>query len=187
MQRPRPAFSLIEVVLVLTLIGIVAGWAITNLRASGYQMDSNVRLLQNAMIGAQQTAITRNVTVQVMFDATLQRIRILQDADDDGTASESEVMSYRPLFDGARFLTPATTLDGALPYYLTGPGVIETGNPLQRAIRITPNGALSGDVVVYLGTTAARPNDMRALTIIGATARTGFWSHATGAWRQRDY
>jgi hypothetical protein len=69
---------------------------------------------------------------------------------------------------------------------MTGPGIIETGNPLQRAITIEPNGSVSGDVVVYIGSPRALPEDFRALTVVGATARTGFWSRAGGSWRQRD-
>jgi prepilin-type N-terminal cleavage/methylation domain-containing protein len=182
----RRAFTLIEVLMVMALIGIVAGWAITRFSASGYKMDSNIRMLQNVLIGAQQTAITRNVHVQVMFDAVNDRVRTLLDTDNDGTASSGETVTFRGL-DGAQFLTPTGTIDGAAEFYMTGPGVIETGNPLQRAIRIAPNGALSGDVVVYLGTTAGRLQDLRALAITGATARTSFWSRATGAWRRRDY
>ncbi len=186
MRNPRRAFTLIEIIMVMALIGIVAGWAITKVRAAGYRMDANIRMLQNTLIGAQQTAITRNVVVQVMFDANLHRVRILQDADDNGAVGGSEVVSYRALFDGARFLTPDSTLDGALPYFLTGPGKIEI-DPTHRAIRIAPNGTLSGDVVVYIGTSTARKGEMRALTIVGATARTAFWSRASGTWRQRSY
>jgi prepilin-type N-terminal cleavage/methylation domain-containing protein len=182
----RRAFTLIEIAMVIVLIGIVAGFAVSRVNITGYRIDANIRLLQNALIGAQQTAITRNVYVLVMFDASSHRVRILQDADNDGTVSASETVTYRAL-DNARFLTPATTLDGALPIYLNGPGVIETGNPLQRAVRFAPNGALSGDAVLYIGSTSDRPDDMRALTIVGATGRTAFWSHGGGAWAQRNY
>jgi prepilin-type N-terminal cleavage/methylation domain-containing protein len=185
-KTSRRAFTLVEIMMVMVLIGIVAGFAVSRVNVTGYRMDSNIRLLQNALIGAQQTAITRNTHVQVMFDATQHRVRILQDTDNDGTVGVSETVVYRAL-DNARFLTPATTLDGALAIYLTGPGVIETGNPLQRAIRFAPNGSLSGDVVLYIGSTSDRPDDMRALTIVGATGRTGFWSHGGGAWAQRNY
>jgi type II secretory pathway pseudopilin PulG len=178
-----------EVLIVMALIGILAGWAVTRFSATRYKMDANIRFLQNALIGAQQTAISRNVAVQVMFDAsssTGHRLRILLDADDDGTVAVSETVSYRPL-DGALFLSPATTIDGALPAYATGAGLV-TGRPaLMQAIRIGPNGALAGDVVVYIGTSTARPNEMRALAIVGATARTSFWSHANGSWVRRDY
>lgn len=172
--------------MVMALIGIVSGWAISRFSASGYKMDSNIRMLQNVLIGAQQTAITRNVNVQVMFDAVNDRVRILLDTDNDGTSSAGETVTFRGL-DGAQFLTPTTSIDGAAEFYMTGPGVIETGNPLQRAVRIAPNGALSGDVVVYIGTAAGRDIDLRALAITGATARTAFWSRLTGAWRRREY
>jgi prepilin-type N-terminal cleavage/methylation domain-containing protein len=182
----RRAFTLIEVLMVMALIGIVAGWAVSRFSASGYKMDSNVRMMQNMLIGAQQTAITRNVNVQVMFDAVNDRVRVLLDADNDGTASAGETVTYRGL-DGAQFLTPTVSIDGAAEFYMTGPGAIETGNPLQRAIRIAPNGSLSGDVVVYIGTVAGRTTDLRALAITGATARTAFWSYLTGTWCRRDY
>ena len=172
--------------MVVALIGIVAGWAISRVGASGYKLDANIRMLQNLLIGAQQTAITRNVHVQVMFDAANERVRVLLDADNDGRVSEGEVATFRAL-DGAQFLTPTMSVDGSSPFYLSGPGAIETGNPLQRAIRFAPNGALSGDVVVYIGTSAGRDADLRAIAIAGATARTAYWSYATGQWRRRAY
>ena len=69
---------------------------------------------------------------------------------------------------------------------MTGPGVIATGNPLQKAIRIAANGSLSGDVVVYIGSPRKLPEDFRAMTIVGATSRTGFWSNGGGVWMKRN-
>lgn len=185
----KRGFSLIEILTVMALIGILAGWAVTRFTSARYRMDANIRLLQNVLIAAQQTAIARNFPVQVMFDAssaTDHRVRILLDADDDGQASVNETVTYRPL-DGALFLTPASTIDGALPAYVTGSGLVSGRPALQQAIRIGPNGALGGDVVLYIGTATTRPNEMRALAIIGATARTAFWSHSNGSWARRDY
>jgi prepilin-type N-terminal cleavage/methylation domain-containing protein len=182
----RAAFTLIEILMVMALIGIVAGFAVARVSFVGYRMDANIRLLQNVIIGAQQTAIQKNTMVQVMFDANAHRARILQDFNANGVMDASDSVRYRPLADGAQFQAPTTTLDGAAAAYMTGPGVVETGNPLQLAIRISPNGALSGDAVVYLGSGRRLDGDRRALTIVGATARTGFWSNATGTWRQRD-
>lgn len=186
MRPRRPAFTLIEILMVMTLIGIIAGFAVTRVSYWSYRMDANIRLLQNAIIGAQQLAITRNVTVQVMFDADAHRVRILQDFNNNGIMDASDSARFRPLADGAQFQEPPTTLDGAPAAYMTGPGVIATGNPLQLAIRIAANGSLSGDVVVYIGSPRRLPEDFRALTIVGATARTGFWSRGGGAWRKRD-
>lgn len=184
--RRSRGFTLVEILFVIALIGIVAGFAVTRVSFWGYRMDANIRLMQNAIIGAQQTAITKNVAVQVMFDANNHRLRILQDYNNNGVVDASDTVRYRPLADGAEFQSPPTTIDGVAAAYMTGSGVIEAGNPMQLAIRIGPNGALSGDAVVYIGSPRRKAEDFRALTIIGATARTGFWSRGGGSWRQRD-
>lgn len=182
----RAGFTVLEILMVMALIGIMAGLAITRVGFVGFRMDANIRLLQNAIIGAQQLAIQRNTHVQVMFDANEHRLRIVQDFNNNGVMDGGDSVRYRPLADGAEFQAPPTTIDGATPAYVTGPGRVDTGNPMQAAIRIAPNGSLSGDVVVYIGSSRQFAEDWRALTIIGATSRTGFWSHATGSWRQRD-
>lgn len=184
--RRRRAYTLIEILAVVALIGVVLGFAVTRVGFWGLRMDANVRLLQNVIIGAQQTAITKNVNVQVMFDANNHRARILQDYNNNGTMDASDTVRYRPLADGAEFQSPPETIDGVPAAYITGTGVVETGNPLQRAIKIGPNGALSGDAVIYIGSPRRVPTDFRAMTIIGATARTGFWSRGGGVWRQRE-
>lgn len=170
----------------MVLIGIVAGWAVVRFGFEGYRMDSNVRLLQNVIIGAQQTAIQRNAPVQVMFDANEHRIRIVVDYNANGIMDAGDSVRYRSLADGAQFQIPPATLDGEPASFLTGPGRIDTGNPQQLAIRIEPNGALSGDAVVYIGSVKGKEEYLRAMTIVGATARTGFWSFSSGSWRQRD-
>jgi prepilin-type N-terminal cleavage/methylation domain-containing protein len=181
----RRAFTLIEILMVVVLVGIMMGFAISRVNFVAYRMDANIRLLQNVLIGAQQTAITKNVNVHVMFDRANSRVRVLQDTDGDDAVSSSETVTYRALIN-ASFLTPSTTVDGATAYYVTGSGDVGTV-PLQRAVRFTPNGALSGDAVIYIGFTSDRPDDMRALSITGATARTTFWSHGSGSWRIRSY
>ncbi|MBX3133838.1 MAG: prepilin-type N-terminal cleavage/methylation domain-containing protein [Gemmatimonadaceae bacterium] len=188
-MRQRRGFTLLEILMVMTLIGIVSGWMVARFTSARYRMDANVRLIQNVVIGAQQSAIARGIPVQLMFDASGEsghRIRVLLDSDDDGQVSVNETVSYRPL-EGALFLAPDSTLDAATPAYVTGPGLV-TGRPaLQQAVRIGANGTLGGDVVIYIGTTVTRPQEMRAVVITGATARTAFWTRSSGSWTRREY
>ena len=178
----RRAFTLIEILMVLALIGIVGGWAVSRVNLSSYRLDAAVRMLQNLVIGAQQTAITRNVEVTLRFDRTDHRVETRFVV--DGT----EIVTSRALPEGARFLIPTVGIDGDASDFVGGVGA--DGSPgvtFSRDVRIAPNGTLTGDVVVYVGTAAARPNDQRAVAIIGATTRTAVWSHGSGAWRRRDY
>jgi prepilin-type N-terminal cleavage/methylation domain-containing protein len=178
----RRAFTLIEILMVMALIGIVAGWAVSRVSLSSYRLDAAVRMLQNLVIGAQQTAITRNVEVTLRFDRNNHRVETRFVV--DGT----EIVTARVLPEGARFLIPTVGIDGAASDFVGGAGA--DGSPgvtFSRDVRIAPNGTMTGDVVVYVGTAAARPNDQRAVAITGATTRTAVWSYGSGAWRRRDY
>lgn len=168
--------------MVLTLIGIVAGWAVSRVSLTAYRLDAAVRMLQNLVIGAQQTAITRNAEVTLRFDRNDHRVETRFVV--DGT----EVVTSRALPEGARFLIPTEGIDGAPSDFVGGAGADGApGVTFSRDVRIAPNGAMNGDVVLYLGTVATRPNDQRAVAIIGATTRTAVWSYGSGAWRRRDY
>ncbi|MEK0430218.1 MAG: hypothetical protein RL139_22 [Gemmatimonadota bacterium] len=186
-----PGFSFLELVFVIVLIGLAARAFFVRFNYWRYRMDGNVALVQNAILAAQQTAIQRNVQVQVMIDASAHRVRILQDYNTNGIMDAGDTVIYRPLIDGARFAAPGSTLDGVAASFVTGPGMRETGNTLQRAFLITPSGQVSpssgagaGDVVVYLGSPRGLTTDERAVQVIGATTRAIFWSRASGRWRQ---
>ena len=168
--------------LVMTLIGIFAGWAIARVNLSGYRIDAASRMVQNAIIGAQQTAITRATEVTLRFDRQNQKVelRFMQDG--------SQRVVTRPLPEGSFFLIPATAIDGGAADFANGPGVETSGVTYLRDVVIAANGTVPrGDFVVYLGTNASRPNDLRALAVKGATTRVTFWTHSSGAWAIKDY
>lgn len=183
MRVSRRAFTLIEVLMVVALIGIVAGWAYTRVNIVGYRMDAGIRMLQNTIIGAQQTAITRGTEVTLRFDRQNHRIETRF------MLNGSEKVTTRVLPEGSRFLIPAVGIDGQPSDFVGGLGASDVGGvTYARDVVIAANGAIpKGDVVIYLGSTNARPTDRRALAITGATTRTAFWSFGSGAWARRDY
>ena len=189
----RAGFTLFEIIGALAIIGIAAGMAVYRVNYWRYRMDGNARLVQNFIIAAQQVAVRKNVQVQVMLDADAHRLRRIEDYNANGLMDTGDTASYRPLQEGARFAAPGTTVDGATPAILTGPGARETGNALQRAFLISPAGQLlsatgsgAGDVVLYLGSPRGLANDARAVAVVGATGRTVFYSNARGSWRKGD-
>ena len=187
----RPGFTIVEALMVLVLISLAARAFMVRFNYWRYRMDGNVRLVQNAVLAAQQIAVRKNVQVQVMVDANLHQVRILQDFNANGIMDSGDTVTYRALTDGARFASPSSTLDGVAASFMTGPGMRQTGNSLQRAFLITPGGQVSpssgvgaGDVVIYLGSPRVQVTDQRAVQVIGATTRTVFWSRVSGRWAQ---
>lgn len=182
MTLKRCGFTLVEILLVVSLIGIFAGWAVTRVNLGGYRIDAASRMVQNVIIGAQQTAITRATDVTLRFDRQNHRVETRFQF------NGSERVVTRPLPEGARFLIPAESVDGAAADFASGPGVETSGLTHVRDVRIAPNGTVPrGDFVVYLGTVSTRPNDLRALAVRGATTRVTFWTHNGGAWAVRGY
>jgi prepilin-type N-terminal cleavage/methylation domain-containing protein len=176
-------FTLIEILLVVVLIGIMAGWAVARVNLAGYKLDAAARMLQNVIIGAQQTAITRSTEVTLRLDRANSRaeLRFLQDG--------SERVVTRPLPDGTDFFIPSLGIDGAAADFVGGLGVEAAGGTTSvRDVKIAANGTVPrGDFVVYLGSSSARPQDQRALAVRGATMRATLWSHSSGSWQVRDY
>lgn len=175
------------------LIGLIVGAFAVRIDVWRYRMDGNVRFVQNVILGAQQLAVSQNVMVGLTFDATAHRIGVWRDADGDLRLSESELVTWRALLDGAEFRNPPTTVNGALATFLNGPGVVEVANPNLPRIGISQNGSIrpasgqaSGDFFVYLGAPAGRSRHARAVSVLGPTAKSTGWSLASGEWKRID-
>jgi Tfp pilus assembly protein FimT len=179
---------MIEMAIVIGVIVILAAIALPNIDFKRYRMDANARTVQNQFIAQQLTAIQRNMPVIVTIVYDQGHLTITEDANSNGVADSTEYTYNRTLVEGAQFVTPPVTIDGATPYYATGPGLTYLNQTyLYPTVTFYPNGSTSGDVVVYIGSTAGRLTDMRALKITGATSKVVFYRMASdGTWRLAD-
>lgn len=178
----RRGYTIIELMLVLSLIAIMAAMAIPKISFLRYKQDAVGRLVQRTLITAQQRALRNNTNVLFVMDYAASRMRVVEDTNANGAIDGSEPWQSWKLAEGARFSIPATTVDGSTAYYATGPGV----STLSAGPTITfyPSGSASGDAFVYVGVATGRTDALRAIEFAGATGRTRLWRYANGAWRR---
>jgi prepilin-type N-terminal cleavage/methylation domain-containing protein len=186
--RARSGWTVIEMSIALAVIVILAAIAIPNIDFARYRMDANARTVQNQFIAQQLTAIQKNMPVIVTIVYDQGHLTITEDANSNGIPDASDYTYTRQLVEGARFIRPSVGIDSAPPYYATGPGLTYLNQTyLYPTVTFYPNGSTSGDVVVYIGSSAGRLTDNRALAITGATAKVKFYRmKSDGTWVLAD-
>lgn len=186
--KARRGWTMIEMSIVLALIAILVAIALPNIDFSRYRMDANARTVQNQFIAQQLNAVSKNMPMIATIVYDQGHLTITEDANSNGLADPTEYTYNRALVEGAQFVTPPVTIDGATPYYATGPGLTYLNQTyLYPTVTFYPNGSTSGDVVVYIGSTSGRLQDMRALQITGATSKIKFYRMMSdGTWHLAD-
>ena len=184
----RRGWTIIELSIVLAVIVVLAAIALPNIDFQRYRMDANARTVQNQFIAQQLTAIQHNMPVIVTIVYDQGHLTITEDANSNGIADATEYTYNRTLVEGAQFVTPPVGIDSAPPYYATGPGLTYLNQTyMYPTVTFYPNGSTSGDVVVYIGSTAGRLKDMRALQITGSTSKVRFYRmQSDGTWTLAD-
>jgi prepilin-type N-terminal cleavage/methylation domain-containing protein len=187
-RRIRRGWTMIEMSIVIAVVVLLAAIALPNIDFARYRMDANARTVQNQFIAQQLTAIQKNMPVIVTIVYDQGRLAITEDANSNGIADSTEYTYNRTLVEGAQFVIPPVSIDSATPYYATGPGLTYLNQTyMYPTVTFYPNGSTSGDVVIYIGSTAGRLTDMRALQIVGATSKVKFYRMASdGTWHLAD-
>lgn len=179
MRRTRNGVTLIELMLVVTIIAIVAGFAIPRLDFIKYRSDAAARGVIAQLQTAQRLAITRQHDVLVSFDAANRRFRVVEDANNNGRRESTERQSWRTLQEQSQFGTPTT------PVRLSGGAIV--GRDLRTVdgmptIVFRRDGSASGDTEIYLTSPRLRPTDFRAVVITEATGRAEWMRWNGDSW-----
>lgn len=177
----RVGFTLIEMMIVVTLIGIVSAIAIPRIRASGYKADAGMRTVQGALQQAQRSAIVRQTDVMVSFDTLGGRIRTVFDVNNNHVYDAGEELHWRPLEDGDRFGTPPKGVQ------LTA-GAAVAGNSLSSrdgfpTVYYHRDGAVSSELEVYVRSSSPDSRDFRALHVRQATGRVQLYRYDSTTWK----
>jgi len=178
-------FTLIEAVLVLSLIGILMAITMPRIDASRFQVDAGVREVASTITKYRGQAIVRQHDFVLTFDVQGDRIHVLHDANNNGTAETEELRVTVQLAEEVAFgLGGAAALNGASEAI----SFTKRSESLP-ALTFHRNGAGSEEGTVYISAAkAARiggwPELTRALVIERSTGRVHCSSYRTLSWTE---
>ena len=166
----RTGFTLLELIIVLVIMGVIAGMAIPRLRPSGYRADAAAQQIRSVVQTAQRTSLTRQYDVIVSVDTAKFGLRIAEDVNNDGIIEPGEWKFWRTEGDFNRFAAPPLGVNGVVNTSVVG-STLKTvdGYP---SITFHRDGSASSDAEIYVSSSYKGRTDWRAITISRSTSRT---------------
>jgi prepilin-type N-terminal cleavage/methylation domain-containing protein len=171
-DRRRSAFTLIELLIVLTIAGIVTGMAIPKINISSYRSDAAAQQVRSVFTTAQRTSLTRQYDVIVSVDTVKGGLRIAEDRNNNGLIEPAlgETKFWRPPGEGNRFSVPPFSLaNNAIKSSVIGSNLKLVDN--MPSILFHRDGSASTDAEIYVSSAYKNRIDYRAITLIRSTGR----------------
>jgi prepilin-type N-terminal cleavage/methylation domain-containing protein len=181
----RRAFTLMELVVTLSIIAVVTLLAAPSIRVDAVEADAAVHRVRSAFQHAQRLALVQQHPVLVSFDITKQRVRIVEDKNADSYLNSGERFTWRPLETGNSFAPPNRRLNGLSPgtkWWFASAVLVRNGMP---TVMFRRDGSLSTDLELYLKSARRGRDSRRAITVSMATGRVEWFKYLGGTnWRR---
>ncbi len=172
----RRGFSLIEMLIVIIMIGLLAGVAASRLDWTRYRADSQARGLLATLNVAQRTAVSLQNDIRVDVPSA-SALRVHEDTDNDGVVDGSERVTYHQMGDGFRLGKGSMS---------STPAPADPTDLATITVVFRRDGTASRAGTYYLS--APQPDATckycRAVALARATGRTVYYSRATGSWNR---
>ncbi len=181
----RHGFTLIEIMIVLTVIGLMAVIALPNIDLSRYRIESAMQGIGTTLMAAQRLAVTRQYDVIVTFDEATNAIIVHEDEDNDQTQDTGERVRRIPLEDQIVFGK------GSAPPYGIGASAVNFTQKIggKPVVIFHRNGAASEASGFYLtsvreANNGGHPRDTRAIEVDRATGRISWFRYGSQGWKR---
>jgi prepilin-type N-terminal cleavage/methylation domain-containing protein len=183
----RSAFSLVELVVVLTIAGVLGGLALPRLNVSKYRSDAAAQQVRSVFTTAQRTSLTRQYDVIVSVDTIKGGLRIAEDKNNNGTIEPAlgETKFWRPPGEGNRFSVPPKGVNSAsVNASVVGSTIKVIDN--MPSVLFHRDGSASTDMEIYISSRYKQRVDFRAVILTRSTGRAEMYrlsgSGATAKW-----
>jgi type II secretory pathway pseudopilin PulG len=178
--------TLMEIVIVLTIMSVVTAMGLPKLDLSQYRADAAAQQVRSVFQTAQRTSLTRQYDVIVSVDTVQGGLRIAEDVNNNGSIEVSEWKFWRPVGQGNKFAVPPTGISTTtVTKSVVGPQ-LSTVDALPSVI-FHRNGSASTDAEIYVSSTNRNRIDYRAITLTRATGRSEVFrlggTGSTATWR----
>lgn len=185
LEGRRRGFSALEVMMVVTIMGIMSAIALTRIDISRLEANSAVQVLSTSMVAAQREAITKQHDVIMTFDQVTTTTRIIWDRNSNGAIDAGERVRAVPLDGRIGFAL------GGAPARAFGTQPINFDRNIggRPALIFHRNGSASGIGGFYLTSrramaAAGHASDTRAVEIVRATGRTEWFRYTGAIWKR---
>lgn len=184
-SRRQRGFTLVEMLIVITMIGIMTGMALWRVDVARYQVNGDIQAIGTTLIASQREAIAKQHNVIVVFDTAGSRLRIIWDANNNGAFDADEHSRVVPLGDRVQFglgTAPAMAFgSSAIDFTQT-----ETSSGLPE-VTFYRNGSASeaGGAYITSRRSIGDPKyafDNRAMRVERATGRAEWWHYNGTTW-----
>lgn len=185
-DRVTVGFTFVEIVIVLTIIGLLTAIVAPRIDLERYQVDTAMEGVGATLLMAHRLAVTKQHDVIVSFDVPGAAILIHEDANNDGVLDGDERQRREPLGDKVVFGR------GGAPAHRIGDAVVSFDRVHQGrpALTFHRNGSASEAGGFYLTARRAEnasgelPSYARVVEIVRATGRVSWHRFANDAWRR---
>lgn len=173
----RPGFTLIELIIVATMIGVVAAIAVPKIVPHRTAPEQGAQVLTTTLMMAQRMAVTEQRNVIVRFDMPAAEVVVHLDSNQNEEVDPDERVSRIPLGEGVQIGSAAPARDGETATVTFTDRIAD-----MPAVTFRRNGSASEAGAVYLTWRRAEPADSRMVVLTRSTGRAEVYRYTGTGW-----